>query len=84
MRIFALTEEKEEKTGHNEKKGPKSSLTNTIRGYILCLVRYGIGVYKTEEIVWVNFRTIKKGLNGVRQVSVGMSGARRFQDELAS
>lgn len=60
--MFALlsswAEEKEYKTGHNEKKELKSILTNTIRGYILCVVRYGMGVYERGTV-----------FNRVRQVS---------------
>ena len=52
--MFALlsswAEEKEYKTGHNEKKELKSILTNTIRGYILCVVRYGMGVYERGTV----------------------------------
>lgn len=52
--MFALlsswAEEKEYKTGYNEKKEWKSILTNTIRGYILCITRYGIGVCKRGTV----------------------------------
>ena len=48
--LFSWAEEKEYKTWHNEKKELKSILTNTIRGYILCIVRYGMGVYERETV----------------------------------
>jgi len=48
--LSSWAEEKEYKTGHNEKKELKSILTNTIRGYILCIVRYGMGVYERETV----------------------------------
>lgn len=48
--LSSWAEEKEYKTGHNEKKELKSILTNTIRGYILCVVRYGMGVYERETV----------------------------------
>lgn len=48
--LSSWAEEKEYKTGHNEKKELKSILTNTIRGYILCIVRYGMGVYERGTV----------------------------------
>ena len=48
--LFSWAEEKEYKTWHNEKKELKSILTNTIRGYILCVVRYGMGVYERGTV----------------------------------
>ena len=33
---------------NSNKKGLRSILTNTATGYILCNVRYGVGVYKDE------------------------------------
>ena len=49
--LSSWAEEKEYKTGHNEKKEWKSILTNTIRGYILCVVRYGMGVYERGTVL---------------------------------
>ena len=48
--LFSWAEEKEYKTWHNEKKELKSILTNTIRGYILYIVRYGMGVYERGTV----------------------------------
>ena len=48
--LSSWAEEKEYKTGHNEKKELKSILTNTIRGYILYIVRYGMGVYERGTV----------------------------------
>ena len=48
--LSSWAEEKEYKTGHNEKNELKSILTNTIRGYILCVVRYGMGVYERGTV----------------------------------
>ena len=48
--LSSWAEEKEYKTGHNEKKELKSILTNTVRGYILYIVRYGMGVYERGTV----------------------------------
>ena len=48
--LSSWAEEKEYKTGHNEKKELKSILTNTIRGYIVYIVRYGMGVYERGTV----------------------------------
>ena len=48
--LSSWAEEKEYKTGHNEKIELKSILTNTIRGYILCIVRYRMGVYERGTV----------------------------------
>ena len=67
--MFALlsswAEEKEYKTGHNEKKELKSILTNTIRGYILYIVRYGMGVYE-RGTVFNRVRKVAKRIVNIR------------------
>lgn len=70
--LFSWAEEKEYKTWHNEKKELKSILTNTIRGYILCIVRYGMGVYERETV-----------FNRVRQVPCRIANI-RFDPSRAS
>lgn len=63
--LSSWAEEKEYKIGHNEKKEWKSILTNTIRGYILCIARYGIGVYERGTV-----------FNRVRQVPCAVANIR--------
>ena len=63
--LSSWAEEKEYKTGHNEKKELKSILTNTIRGYILCVVRYGMGVYE-RETVFNRVRKVAKRIVNIR------------------
>lgn len=63
--LSSWAEEKEYKTGHNEKKELKSILTNTIRGYILYIVRYGMGVYERGTV-----------FNRVRQVPCAVANIR--------
>ena len=60
-----LGRRKKYKIGHNEKKEWKSILTNTIRGYILCIARYGIGVYERGTV-----------FNRVRQVPCAVANIR--------
>ena len=63
--LSSWAEEKEYKTGHNEKKELKSILTNTIRGYILCVVRYGMGVYE-RGTVFNRVRKVAKRIVNIR------------------
>ena len=63
--LSSWAEEKEYKTGHNEKKEWKSILTNTIRGYILCVVRYGMGVYE-RGTVFNRVRQVAKRIANIR------------------
>ena len=63
--LFSWAEEKEYKTWHNEKKELKSILTNTIRGYILCVVRYGMGVYE-RGTVFNRVRKVAKRIVNIR------------------
>ena len=63
--LSSWAEEKEYKIGHNEKKEWKSILTNTVRGYILCAVRYGMGVYERGTV-----------FNRVRQVPCRVANIR--------
>ena len=63
--LSSWAEEKEYKTGHNEKKELKSILTNTIRGYILCVVRYGMGVYE-RGTVFNRVRKVEKRIVNIR------------------
>lgn len=63
--LSSWAEEKKYKIGHNEKKEWKSILTNTIRGYILCIARYGIGVYERGTV-----------FNRVRQVPCAVANIR--------
>ena len=63
--LSSLAEEKEYKTGHNEKKELKSILTNTIRGYILYIVRYGMGVYE-RGTVFNRVRKVAKRIVNIR------------------
>ena len=63
--LSSWAEEKEYKTGHNEKKELKSILTNTIRGYILCVVRYRMGVYE-RETVFNRVRKVAKRIVNIR------------------
>lgn len=63
--LSSWAEEKEYKIGHNEKKEWKSILTNTVRGYILCIARYGIGVYERGTV-----------FNRVRQVPCRVANIR--------
>ncbi len=63
--LSSWAEEKEYKTGHNEKKELKSILTNTIRGYILYIVRYGMGVYE-RGTVFNRVRKVAKRIVNIR------------------
>ena len=63
--LSSWAEEKEYKIGHNEKKEWKSILTNTIRGYILCIARYGIGVYE-RGTVFNRVRQVAKRIANIR------------------
>ena len=63
--LSSWAEEKEYKTGHNEKKEWKSILTNTIRGYILYIVRYGMGVYE-RGTVFNRVRKVAKRIVNIR------------------
>ena len=63
--LSSWAEEKEYKIGHNEKKEWKSILTNTIRGYILCIARYGIGVYE-RGTVFNRVRQVAKRVANIR------------------
>ena len=63
--LSSWAEEKEYKTGHNEKNELKSILTNTIRGYILCVVRYGMGVYE-RGTVFNRVRKVAKRIVNIR------------------
>ena len=63
--LSSWAEEKEYKIGHNEKKEWKSILTNTIRGYILCIARYGMGVYE-RGTVFNRVRQVAKRIANIR------------------
>ena len=63
--LSSWAEEKEYKTGHNEKKELKSILTNTIRGYILYIARYGMGVYE-RGTVFNRVRKVAKRIVNIR------------------
>ena len=63
--LSSWAEEKEYKIGHNEKKEWKSILTNTVRGYILCIARYGIGVYE-RGTVFNRVRQVAKRVANIR------------------
>ena len=63
--LSSWAEEKEYKIGHNEKKEWKSILTNTVRGYILCVVRYGMGVYE-RGTVFNRVRQVAKRIANIR------------------
>ena len=63
--LSSWAEEKEYKIGHNEKKEWKSILTNTVRGYILCIARYGIGVYE-RGTVFNRVRQVAKRIANIR------------------
>ena len=63
--LSSWAEEKEYKTGHNEKNELKSILTNTIRGYILYIVRYGMGVYE-RGTVFNRVRKVAKRIVNIR------------------
>lgn len=71
--LSSWAEEKEYKTGHNEKKELKSILTNTIRGYILYIVRYGMGVYE-RGTVFNRVRKVAKRIVNIRLTACVLRG----------